>query len=231
MSNKYGPRIVTDGLVLCLDAADTNSYPRTGTVWYDISGNGYNGSLINGPTFDSNNAGGIDFDSTDDYVQLSEVSAFQTNKFTIEMFLKTEQALDSSKFFGFFSTITSLNAGFQLFWRGSSYQYFYLFVGDIVVTSSSGSIPSGTFLHLAATYDAGNVNNVALYVNKTRYSGTGLGTYATSNLPPRIIGRRADSTTNYHLDCKLYTTRFYNRPLSESEVLQNYNATKGRFGL
>ena len=231
MAYRNGPKIITDGLVLCLDAAIGKSYPGSGNTWYDVSGNGYNGTLENGPTFDSNNAGGIDFDSTDDYVQLSEVSGFQTNKFTIEMFLKTEQALDSSQFFAFFSTITSLNAGFQLFWRGSSYQYFYLFVGDIVVTSDSGSIPTGTFLHLAATYDAGNVNNVALYVNKTRYGGTGLGTYATSNLPPRILGRRADSNSDYHLDCKLYTTRFYNRVLSANEVQQNYKATKGRFGL
>ena len=68
MSINYNPRIVTDGLVLLLDAGNTKSYPGTGTTWTDISRNGNNGTLTNGPTFDSANGGSLVFDGVDDYV-------------------------------------------------------------------------------------------------------------------------------------------------------------------
>ena len=222
-----GPSIVRDGLVLHLDAADRNSYPLSGNTWYDLSGNGYNGTLTNGPVFNNGNHGYIGFDSTDDYIQLSESSAFNTNKFTIEMFLKTQEVLSNTQYYGFFSTING-NNGFQLFWHSS--MYFYLYVGAIVATTTVGIISSNTWLHLAATYDASNLNNVAIYVNNTRYAGTTVGTY-NPGIAPRIIGRRADSTYDFHFSCNFHYTRFYNRALSSSEVLQNYNATKGRFGL
>ena len=68
----YSPHIVTDGLVLCLDAANPRSYPGSGTTWYDLSGNGYNCELAN-TTFNTNHGGSIDFDGTDSY------GAFDTN--------------------------------------------------------------------------------------------------------------------------------------------------------
>ena len=64
----YGPRIVSNGLVLCLDAANKRSYPGTGTTWTDLSGNSNNGTLTNGPTFSAGNMGSILFDGTNDYV-------------------------------------------------------------------------------------------------------------------------------------------------------------------
>ena len=67
MPNNYGPRIVTDGLVLCLDAGNSKSYPGSGTAWNDLSRNGNNGTL-NGPTFNSADRGSIVFDGTNDYV-------------------------------------------------------------------------------------------------------------------------------------------------------------------
>ena len=63
-----GPNIIKDGLVLTLDASSQRSYPGSGTTWYDLSGNGNNGTLTNGPTFDSGNGGSIVFDGTNDYV-------------------------------------------------------------------------------------------------------------------------------------------------------------------
>ena len=71
MSIAGGPDIVENGLVLHLDAADSNSYPGSGTVWTDLSGNGYNGTLTNGPTFSSSNRGGIVLDGTNDYIYRS----------------------------------------------------------------------------------------------------------------------------------------------------------------
>ena len=68
MSLSRGPKIVTNGLVLYLDAANKKSYPGSGTTWTDLSGNNNTGTLTNGPTFDSNNGGSIVFDGTNDYV-------------------------------------------------------------------------------------------------------------------------------------------------------------------
>ena len=82
MSNYYGPRIVTDGLIACLDAANTKSYPGSGTVWTDISGNGRNGPLINGPTFNSSNRGSIQFDGTNDYINFGNTLGVEGNPFT-----------------------------------------------------------------------------------------------------------------------------------------------------
>ena len=72
MAQEYGPKVVTDGLVLCLDAADKNSYPGSGATWYDLSGNGTNGTLVNDTGLSS---GHMSFDGDDDYVSVTPVSA------------------------------------------------------------------------------------------------------------------------------------------------------------
>ena len=66
MTLQHSPRIITDGLVLCLDAANKLSYPGSGDVWTDLAGSN-NGALTNGPTFSSANGGNINFDGTNDY--------------------------------------------------------------------------------------------------------------------------------------------------------------------
>jgi hypothetical protein len=70
----HSPRIVTDGLVLCLDAANARSYPGTGTTWTDRSGNGNDGTLTNGPTFDSDNGGILSFDGTNENLTIPSVT-------------------------------------------------------------------------------------------------------------------------------------------------------------
>jgi hypothetical protein len=64
-----GPEINESGLVLCLDAGNTKSYPGSGTTWTDLSGNGNTGTLVNGPTYSSANGGSIVFDGSNDYIQ------------------------------------------------------------------------------------------------------------------------------------------------------------------
>ena len=68
MATKYSPKIITNGLVLSLDAANNKSYPRSGTTWTDLSGNNNTGTLTNGPTFNAGNQGSIVFDGVDDYI-------------------------------------------------------------------------------------------------------------------------------------------------------------------
>ena len=83
MGVTYNNRIVTDGLVLCLDAASKRSYPGTGTVWTDLKG-GNNGTLTNGPTFSSDNGGSIVFDASNDneLAHHTRVAGDDSNEFT-----------------------------------------------------------------------------------------------------------------------------------------------------
>ena len=85
-----GPRVVTDGLVLALDASDRNSYISGSSTWFDLTTNQYTASLINGPAFNSQNGGSIFFDGTNDYADLNSNNIIAgTNPFTIESFYKT----------------------------------------------------------------------------------------------------------------------------------------------
>ena len=97
MGLAHSPRIVTDGLVLCLDAASKRSYPGAGTTWTDLKG-GNNGTLTNGPTFDADNGGSIVFDGSDDYVNCGNGSDFSiTEQVTLicldEKTLQTKQVI------------------------------------------------------------------------------------------------------------------------------------------
>ena len=67
MALSHSPSIVTNGLVLCLDAANSKSYPGSGTTWTDLSGRGNNGTLVNGVGYNSGNLGSLVFDGVDDY--------------------------------------------------------------------------------------------------------------------------------------------------------------------
>jgi len=82
MAGNVAPNTVTDGLVLYLDAANTRSYPGTGTTWSDLSRGGNNGSLINGPTFNGGNGGSIVFDGTNDSVNLQQSTSIDVNNLT-----------------------------------------------------------------------------------------------------------------------------------------------------
>jgi len=90
MAQHYGPNIVTDGLVLCLDPADKNSYPGSGTTWYDLSGNGNHGTLVNGPGFSTESGGSITYDGNNDYVTVPDSSDFAMGitPFAMEQWLK-----------------------------------------------------------------------------------------------------------------------------------------------
>ena len=84
MATLYSPKIVTDGLVLCLDAGNNKSYPSSGTAWNDLSGNNNNGTLTNGPTFTGSFGGSIVFDGTNDYVDLGNISQLKpTTQITV----------------------------------------------------------------------------------------------------------------------------------------------------
>jgi len=225
-----GPNIVEEGLVLALDAANTKSYPGTGTTWYDLSGNSNNGTLTNGPTFDSGNQGSIVFDGTDDFVTIPHDStqSFSGN-FSIEAVIyPTDNTANCIIQKG------SGNDYYQEYWllqdmRGSN-RSFSLIMGKTGNTSanyiSTGNISVlNTFHHVIATV---NGTTATIYVNNVQ-EGTGTISNRIQSTSALRIGRRVDNFAT--AEGKIPIVKLYNRALTASEVLQNYNATKSRFGL
>jgi hypothetical protein len=224
MAYFHSPRIITDGLVLALDAANAKSYPGSGTVWTDLSGNGNNGTLTNGPTFSSANLGSISFDGVDDYITYGDNSSFN-------------------------STLNGATNWSISYWVNPVTN------GRILDRGNLGEDPTGALELNVRTVSRNNTaggsstlstNIIGTgwnYVTLTRTSALLLNWYLngifsnSSQLTEDYggsgiwkTGRRAASTDSM-FQGNLSKLKIYNRVLTAAEILQNYNATKGRYGL
>ena len=217
-----GPNVIDNGLVLSLDAGNVKSYPGSGTIWYDKSGNNNNGTLTNGPTF---SGGSIVFDGVDDYVDTTfkaSISIGNGNPFTISAFFKTgnmtQQMLvacpDSPRFY------------IEVFNRSGVLVSHWGIGNNNNSSTSTAIINLNQIYNYVTTYD-GNIAKGYLNGVLTDTDTIGSQSYNTYFLQ---IGKYASFLPLY-LSGSMYTTQIYNRALSASEVLQNYNATKSRFGL
>jgi hypothetical protein len=223
-----GSNIVTNGLVMYLDAADKDSYSGTGTSWDDLSGNENNGTLTNGPSFlPSVNGGVFSFDGVDDYVLVTGNSTLQPTSITLEAFFQR----DGGRTIISYSPDANGAAKTYSFEQATNSSTFQA----KVVTSNNGSVTlngpilaTSTWYHAVMTY---NGSTVTLYINGSLYtstSATGNISYVSnSNLN---IGRKNSGDGEY-ISGKFPIARVYNRALSATEVAQNYNAQKQRFGL
>lgn len=227
----YYGGIVKDGLVLDLDAAKKDSYPRVGTTWNDISGNANNGTLVNGPTFDSGNGGSIVFDGVDDYVNLSNFSGVITNNFTYITFIK----------------VSSLKSDINTLLTNSAYGTtfgFRIYLNNYLTSDRAIclQIYTNTYYNINATNMF--INNewfmVSLVVDRVNSNATVYkndAVIASGTIPNNFnlntnqwrIG--ASTGNNYFGRYSMPTSYIYNRTLTSQEILQNYNATKSRYGL
>lgn len=244
MTYQTGPRIVTDGLVFCVDAADTNSYAGSGTTWNDLSGNGNNGTLINGPIFSSANRGGIVFDGIDDYVSITENANMRPQTLTAEVTLKINSTTNTT-YGGAPSTIQYIL--FRQNSRTSNFEGYTIGYNEttssfgITATTSTGTqysintpsgiSPVGGINFISAVFDTASMS---LYNNKIfQASGVKASGIDYNNIHTLKIGRTVPSGAAFDASANatIYSVRIYNRVLSTNEILQNYNATKGRYGL
>jgi hypothetical protein len=210
------PAIVTNGLILNLDAGFTPSYPTTGTTWYDVSSGGNNGALTNGPTFNSGNGGSIVFDGADDYVNLPNGILSGTGDFTIIQWVQCDGP-------GVGTTFGNYGAGNLQFGWSTSYDFLWLDNNSAYASTSNFT----TAITMIAGRRIGTTTNYLKNgtVISTGSSGASIGS-SSANFR---IGTNTSTTEQYN--GKIYTTMVYNRGLSNAEILQNYNATKSRFGL
>ena len=229
MASKGGPDIVENGLTLFLDASNIRSYPGSGTTWSDLSGNGNNFSLINGPTFSAANLGSIVFDGTNDYLQISSLVWDYNNNFTTQFWF-TPSSLGGANGYGlFFNGNPGLNTN-RVQIAGTSDGSIYLntvgsSLGDNFV-SAAGLVSVGNWYNFAAVRSSGVIT---VYLNGVSVA-SGNVNYAVSQQSNLYVGFVRSSGALWYLNGRMSSILINNRSLSVNEVLQNYNATKSRFG-
>ena len=209
-----GPDIVADGLVFYLDAGSPNSY-RTdfGNTWKDISGNNYRGSLTNGPTFSSAGGGCIVFDGGDDYVSTTFTVPAQntTTSFSWNCWVYPVQNSNRDIFMGNRNTILNF-----IKLTSNNFEYYPVALG--------GAMTLNVWQNVCAVK---NLTNFFYYKNGTQTATTTSSATLLAN--PFFIG--GDNTAGEYGGGRVAMEQIYNRALSATEVLQNYNALKSRFGL
>ena len=227
MGSSYNPAIVTDGLVLCLDAANQRSYPGTGTTWSDLAGSN-NGTLNNmEDNFDPAGKGSLTFDGTDEYINIGALSSLNgTSQLSVCYWLK-KAASNKDMVVG--SQQSSTN-GFWLQWYSDGNVYWNPRNGSVVNRGHSLSY-TPDWVYLCGTYD-GSLGSTGLRVYK---NATELSPSSTPTPPASLSSNAADLfrvgslTNSFYSTGSISNVSVYNRALTDDEVRQNYEATAGRF--
>jgi len=220
-TNSQATGIATSGLVLHLDAGNAASYPGSGTTWTDLSGNGNNGTLINGPTYSSANGGVILFDGSNDYVAGS-IPTLDT--WTMSCWYLSNNITSALVFYPFSGTnVPNSGIGFGGTFDVNTQNKWYFFDSVTSFNASSTAIIVDTWYNLTVTKSSTVYN---LYTNGVlSVSGSGL----DLSLTQYNLGRRGNAV--WYANGRIAQSLIYNKALSASEVSQNFNALRGRFGL
>ena len=225
-----GPKIVTDGLVLALDAADQNSYVSGSTTWNDVSGNNMVASISGTVTYNSSNGGNLVFNATNGTVLTSENSALNTQTPTVEVWTRTNATTQN----GFWFEKGNVNTQYALFQEGANIAWRQN-VGFVTTLNAVTANFVGTtnWFQVVGTFTSGTRR---LYVNGMLVnSDTQTGTIATNTNGSSIgvfggfngtVGGRG-----YYYNGNIGTVKVYNRALSATEIQQNYEAQKSRFNI
>jgi hypothetical protein len=231
--------IIVDGLVFHVDAANRASYPKTGTTWVDTVGN-MSGTLTNGPTFDSANGGSIDFDGTSDIVEFGSsnlLTGDNCQSATLCGWVKWTSTLS-----GYIASIkrgmsdsTLLSISINQKTAGASQ------AGTACVVLRNAANSAHTYTFYDGNYDddvwhnvVGRVNGstIDLFVDGVAVNQSTAGMQDVSgNTANFTIGAFATGNPVHDIEANIAQVSFYRRAISDSEILHNYNALKGRFGL
>jgi hypothetical protein len=241
--NRECESIVTNGLVLNLDAGFAPSYPITGTTWYDLSGYGNNGTLTNGPTYNgatgasgatgTSGGGSIVFDGTNDVVTIGVGTNYPYPYHTYEVWVKTTGLAPGMTITG----LIGLDYGRLMFIDDIGRVQYVQQSGPSTVHVNTNVTPTGINLYDNRFHQIvclRNTTSADIYVDgvlqKTIDNGgnpswDGLNTWSS------MLARIGDNpnNSNYKLSGSIPITRIYNRGLSSAEVLQNYKAMFPRF--
>jgi len=237
----YTGGIVTNGLILNLDAAKTDSDPGTGTTWRDLSGNSNNGTLTNGPTFSGiGKQASIVFDGVDDFVILPSGITLGTVSFTVSCFLKYTIPISnnfrdiinnrniSTAFSGFLLTTDFISRNGKIRVQLNSTTTISSFT-----STGSKNIADNNWNQVVIVVD--RITNVMTFFVNGVQEGNSFDISSIGDISPgsnlQIGGDLAFNDTKAWLPGNISTTQIYNRALSQTEVSQNFNALRGRYGI
>ena len=230
MAFSHSPKIVTDGLVLCLDAADKNSYPGSGTTWSDLSGEGNHLTLYNTVPWSNTNQGGcFTFDGANDYAGRANANCSQTLKGTGAGFTTVFvfESLDSQITWGHLFGFGDGDANIDM-WQNPTNRFYnnnnFTLLGTLDLYGGGINMWTATYVPgEGILYHNGNVmhtNAVATAINTSPASD-----FCISNRPETA------SPPGYPTNINVYSLAVYNRVLSAKEVSQNFNAHRSRFSI
>ena len=220
MSYSYGKSIVTDGLVFYVDAANSKSYPGTGTTWTDLIGSN-DGTLTNGPTYDSANGGSIVFDGVNDYIDCNSGVVNLNSSFTFSCWVKTPNSLSNNSNYSRVIGRGDVNTTYSGEWASISYDSngdsFVVAIDDDTTKSEyfgSISLTTNTWYNVVMSVDRGN--NIYLYVNTTLDGSVADNTSLNVDPPYNLyIGSmRNNNTIDYPLKGNISNCSVYNRSLT-----------------
>ena len=209
--------IVTSGLTLLLDAGFTPSYPKSGTAWTDLSFSGNNATLYNGPTYNSSNGGSIVFDGTNDFC-LAGTGLAITGNLTVAAWVRP------SSFTNLGNIVSkSSNLGYRM--RFQSDGSFWMYANANTITSPS-TYSINNWFHTVGVFSS---SGLRMYINGSLVQSNGTAFSPSYSAGSFIVG--GFSSTQELFQGRIANVSVYNRALSATEVLQNFNAQKARFGL
>lgn len=222
---------VTDGIVLYVDAGNISSYPQTGTTWYDLSGNGNDGTHVSGPTFDSSNGGSIVY--SNNYTTFYDPPSLSiTPNATISVWFKNTstsagwrglvakrvQATDATNYGINFNTLGSV----QMYYNNSGFK--------VLGENYAGNYETDVWYNICGTFAQNGTNtDMIFYKNAVSIASSTQSGNLITNSTPLIVG--ATSATGEFLMGNIAVVQIYNRTLTSNEVQQNYDFYRARFGL
>ena len=228
--NRDYDAIITNNLILCLDAGFSPSYTTSGVSWYDLSYNSLTTTLVNGPTYNSANGGSFIFDGIDDQclVMSNGFGTFNTQSYTVEAWVKFTSvsgdipifSYDYSSYSNPYYSIHLRNTGTGSIFLGWNMGGFYY-----SIQTSSSIISSGTWYHIVGTVTSGQQK---IYVNGFNYANGSIGGTITFYTTPVYVGYFPNGPLVMYGNIAI--VRVYNTVLSQTQVTSNFNAQKTRFG-
>jgi Concanavalin A-like lectin/glucanases superfamily len=238
MALLHSPRIITDGLVLCLDAANKQSYPGSGTVWTDLAGNGYNFNLVNSPIYGLHkNTPCFTFSGTNDYatragsilhdigtsctISIIMASVNNSNFGSCSRLFSVNNGSTNNVDFSEYFCLASCNQNLFALWYKNA-------PGGLAPTSLLRTV-NDDFKNLTFRWIAGSTTQV--FVNGIQEASSNItSAFNYLNVNRMTIGMNS-SLTQENSTVRVALVTLYNRALNSAEIQQNYNATKGRFNL
>ncbi len=223
MALSHNPSLVTEGLIIYLDANNTSSYAGTGTTWYDLSGNGRHASLISSPSYEGFGGGKyLSFDGSTNFATIPYT--ITDNLITVGFWYYSKVFSSNASLDALISNYTSGISGFDVRLNSSTTINLAISFSGSETGVSFGTIANNTWYYVVFTYDGATIKTYldGVLKNSTNRVGT------RDNGTQICIGTSAFDT-NRRATCGIPQVMIYNRALSDAEILQNYNVTKKRY--